>query len=159
MNCVSTWRNTAHAHVGSQCSKFANFGENSRESCALLAIPHDSNKSEPRKPDPCDPAEHAETLSLGGIKAWGRKRMSALHGSTQLVSPPGVHRSRLPRAHDSPAFASPTLASPVRSHRLRSCHLCSPACTTLHISTHSHSHPRPTCQKNKTNNAGEGRRG
>ena len=79
-----------HTYVRSQCSKFANFGENSRETCALLAIPHDSNKSEPRKPDPCDPAEHAETLSLGGIKAWGRKRkrMSALHGSTQLVSPP-----------------------------------------------------------------------
>ena len=50
--------------------------------------PHDSahsNKSDPRKPDPCDPAKHAETLSLGGIKAWGSKRMSALHGSTRLV--------------------------------------------------------------------------
>ena len=75
-----------YTYVRSQCSKFANFGENSRETCALLAIPHDSNKSEPRKPDPCDPAEHAETLSLGGIKAWGSKHMSALQdGSTQLV--------------------------------------------------------------------------
>ena len=114
MNCVSTWRNTAHAHVGSQCSKFASFGENSRESCALLAIPHDSNKSEPRKPDPCDPAEHAETLSLGGIKARGRKRMSALHGSTQLVNPPAVHRSRLPGAHDSPGRS-------LRQRSLRPC--------------------------------------
>jgi hypothetical protein len=65
-------------------SKFANFDQHSR----ILHAPRDSahsNKSDPRRPDPCDPAKHADTLSLGGIKARGRKRMSALHGTTQLV--------------------------------------------------------------------------
>ena len=160
MNCVSTWRNTAHAHVGSQCSKFANFGENSRESCALLAIPHDSNKSEPRKPDPCDPAEHAETLSLSGIKARGRKRMSALHGSTQLVNPPAVHRSRLPGAHDSPGRS-------LRQRSLRPCAriacLVSPVLSCMHNPAHLHPQPQPPKthmpEEQATNNAGEGRRG
>jgi hypothetical protein len=140
MNCVSTWRNTAHAHVGSQCSKFANFGENSRESCALLAIPHDSNKSEPRKPDPCDPAEHAETLSLGGIKARGRKRMSALHGSTQLVNPPAstalayLERMIRPGVRFANARFARALASPA---------LVSPVLSCMHNPAHLHPQPQP----------------
>ena len=129
-----------------------------RESCALLVIPHDSNTSKPRKPDPCDPAEHAETLSLGGI-GMGPQAHVCIAWQHAARQSSGVHRSRRPRAHDSPGRSLRQRSPPVRLHRLRSCHLCSPACTTLHISTHSHSHPRPTCQKNKTNNAGEGRRG
>ena len=84
-----------------------------RESCALLVIPHDSNTSKPRKPDPCDPAEHAETLSLGGI-GMGPQAHVCIAWQHAARQSSGVHRSRLPGAHDSPGRS-------LRQRSLRPC--------------------------------------
>jgi len=72
--------------------------------------------------------------------AWGRKRMSALHGSTQLVNPPAstalayLERMIRPGVRFANARFARALASPA---------LVSPVLSCMHNPAHLHPQPQP----------------